>query len=211
MNLFIEEAGKLSSRIVMSKQFITSILRRSMDSDASMDSFSYKLVSTLRSLFQTVKGYKTLHNKQERLWREFHKARSHSLTKIWQEYCKLTGIQYDQLAARTVNMKLFETFMKIFFVSIPNNEDLVPPVTPASSQFSDDELNSLRYVSGYVPYKLLRKYEQCRTPCHAYLECLGNMAVAGDDSNIHNYTTKWLEIVDEGGVFPVNDDSFLFF
>ena len=126
-----------------------------MDSDASMDSFdnfSYKLVSTLRSLFQTVKGYKTLHNKQERLW---HKARSHSLTTIWQEYCKSTGIQYDQLAAQTVNMKLFETFMKSFFVSIPNNEDLAPPVTPASSQFSDDELNALRYVSGYVPTNFL--------------------------------------------------------
>jgi len=62
-----------------------------------------------------------------------------------------------------------------------------------------------------VPYKLLRKYEQCQTPCHAYLECLGNMVVAGDDSDIHNYTTKWLEIVDRGGLFPVNDDSFLFF
>ena len=132
-----------------SKQFITSILRRSMDSDTSMDSFdnfSYKLVSTLRSLFQTVKATGILHNKQERLWREFHKARSHSLKTIWQEYCKSTSVQYDQLAAQTVNMKLFETFMKSFFVSIPNNEDLAPPVPPASSQFSDDELNALRYV-----------------------------------------------------------------
>jgi len=162
MNSFIEEASELSSQIVTSKQFITSIQRRSMDSDASMDSFdnfSYKLV---RSLFQsTVKGYKTLHNKQERLWREFHKARSHSLTTIWQEYCKSTGVQYDQLAAQTVNMKLFETFMKSFFVSIPNNEDLAPPVTPASSQFSDDELNALRYVSGY---------------CMCHTNFLGNMS-----------------------------------
>ena len=151
-----------------------------MDSDTSMDSFdnfSYKLVSTLRSLLQTVKCYKTLHNKQERLWHEFHKARSHSLITIWQEYCKSTGIQYDQLAAQTVNMKLFETFMKSFFVSIPNNEDSASPVTPATYQFSDDKLNALRYVSGCMPYKLLTKYEQCRTPCHAYLEYLGNMAV----------------------------------
>jgi len=35
--------------------------------------------------------------------------------------------------------------------------------------------------------------------------------VAGDDSDVHNYTTKWLETVNRGGLFPVNNKSFLFF
>ena len=212
LSSFFDEPD-LSSRIQTSKQFITSVLQRIIDSDASMDSFdnfSYKLVSTLRSLFDTVEGYKSLSSKQERLWREFHTARSHSLPITWKELCKSIGIQYDQLAAQTVNMKIFKSFMKTYFASIPISEEL-PKVT---STFSDDELNALRYVSGYVPYKLLRKYEQCRPPCNKaplYLECLGNMAVAGDDSDVHNYTTKWLDTVNRGGLFPINDKSFVFF
>jgi len=49
-------------------------------------------------------------------------------------------------------MKIFETFMKTYFASIPISEEL-PKAT--STSFSDDELNALKYVSGYVPYKLL--------------------------------------------------------
>ena len=33
------------------------------------------------------------------------------------------------------------------------------------------------------------------------------MAVAGDESSIHDYTTKWIEKVNRGDLFPVNDDS----
>jgi len=37
------------------------------------------------------------------------------------------------------------------------------------------------------------------------------MAVAGDDSGIHNYTTKWIETVNQGGLFLINDKSFQLF
>ena len=106
-------------------------------------------------------------------------------------------------------MKLFETFMKTYFASILTSEESPPAPSPTS--FSDDELNTLRYVSGYIPYKLLRKYERCSTPClkaPLYVECLGKMAVAEDDNDVYNYTTKWLEIVNRGDLFP---KSFVFF
>ena len=75
--------------------------------------------------------------------------------------------------------------------------------------YNDDELNALRYVSGYVPHVLLKKYEKKMEKRVApYLACLGNIAVAGDESSIHNYTTKWIEKVNRGGLFPANDDSF---
>jgi len=37
------------------------------------------------------------------------------------------------------------------------------------------------------------------------------MAVAGDDSDVHNYTTKWLETDNQGGLFQINSKSFLLF
>ena len=41
-----------------------------------------------------------------------------------------------------------------------------------------DEENILRYAAGYVPYKLLKKYEcQSSLLAQSYVECLGNVAV----------------------------------
>lgn len=41
--------------------------------------------------------------------------------------------------------------------------------------------------------------------------CLGNMAVFGDISDFTKYTTEWLDKVNRGGLFPLNDTSFIFF
>ncbi len=41
--------------------------------------------------------------------------------------------------------------------------------------------------------------------------CLGEMSVAGDWTDLTTYTTKWLDLVNRGGLFPLNDKSFRFF
>ena len=100
--------------------------------------------------------------------------------------------------------------MKTYFLE-PSGAIIVSEEPPKMT-YSDDELNALRYVSGYVPHVLLKKYEKkMEERATPYLVCLGNMAVAGDESSIHNYTTKWIEKVDRGDLFPVNNDSFCFF
>ena len=83
-------------------------------------------------------------------------------------------------------MKLFETVMKPYFASILTSEESPPAISPTF----DDELNALRYVSGYMLYKLLRKYEHCSTPCLKAPLYVGCVAVAGDDSDVRNYTIK---------------------
>jgi len=80
----------------------------------------------------------------------------------------------------------------------------------SSTTFSDDELNAMRYIAGYVPYSLLKKDERSHQVQTSTIECLGNMAVAGDD-DIHDYTTKWVEIVNRGGLFPINNKSYQLF
>jgi len=63
---------------------------------------------------------------------------------------------------------------------------MTTPTPSLTTSFSDDELNTLRYVAGYVPYSLLKRHERNHQTKPAVLE---NMAVAGDDHDIHNYTT----------------------
>ena len=44
-----------------------------------------------------------------------------------------------------------------------------------------------------------------------FVECLGNMAVAGIKTNVVDYSTEWFDTVNRGGLFPLNDEAFIFF
>ena len=39
----------------------------------------------------------------------------------------------------------------------------------------------------------------------AFIECLGNMVVNGEDSTLLEYTTQWVSKVNRGGLFEIND------
>ena len=77
-----------------------------------------------------------------------------------------------------------------------------------------DEENALRYASGFVPFKLLKRYAQQTGPnpeTEAVAECLSQMTVPGKLSSYYDYTTEWLEKVDRGGLFIINNETFWFF
>ncbi len=70
-----------------------------------------------------------------------------------------------------------------------------------------DEINALAYVSGYIHFKLLHKYEKCKSSSpHVwqYVECLGNMTVTGSESSLPDYARKWFDLVNWGGLYPIN-------
>ena len=70
----------------------------------------------------------------------------------------------------------------------------------------------MRYACGYVPHALLKKYEtKCGDRCSDYVQCLGDMAIEGEGDDVLTYTTKWLDQVNRGGLFPLNNNSFSFF
>ena len=79
--------------------------------------------------------------------------------------------------------------------------------------FTDDELNAMRYACGYIPHVLLKKYEVRDAGVFSqYIECLGNMAVEGSEGDdLLAYTRKWFTLVNRGGLFPLNNNSFLMF
>ena len=66
----------------------------------------------------------------------------------------------------------------------------------------------MRYACGYVPYKLLKKYEGKGGDINTqYIQCLSNMAVQGEEEFL-GYTRKWLDQVNRGGLFPLNEKTF---
>lgn len=85
---------------------------------------------------------------------------------------------------------------------------------------SADEKNALRYASGFVPYKLLKKYSKSSTESHEkYCGVLRDMSYVADinpaslghDYTYETYTCEWLSLVDRGGLFKINEDAYRFF
>ncbi len=60
--------------------------------------------------------------------------------------------------------------------------------------------------------KLSKKFEkQSGNKAAQFVQCLNNMAMVVNDSLFYNYTKEWVESVDRGGLFLVNDSTFKFF
>ena len=75
-----------------------------------------------------------------------------------------------------------------------------------------EEENAVRYASGYVSLKFMKTYMHSdSTKAAQFVECLSNVAVGGEESDFYQYTTEMLRSVDCGGLFHINDISFLFF
>ena len=189
---FLDEE-EVSSRTENGKKWVETLLQKIIGGDTYVDifdEFSKELVSSLKKIFNLVKEYKSTNTKKEKLWCKFHRNRMQVMPDIWKRFCRAVDIYYNQLVAQTANMKLFEAQLTAFFANDSATEHMDtatrPSLKPASSSttFSDDELNTMRQIAGYVPYSLLKKYERSHQVQTSTIECLRNMAVAGDD-DIH--------------------------
>ena len=73
-----------------------------------------------------------------------------------------------------------------------------------------DEENMIRYVAGFVPFKLLKRYEKSSSEdAVVFVECLSSLVVDGDESSLLEYTMKWTRLVNRGGLFKMNHTTFL--
>lgn len=83
-----------------------------------------------------------------------------------------------------------------------------------SSALEGREEQALRYVAGYIPMKLKKKYEKRPDSVRAlkYMECLNTMnEEKGADVDFLQYTKLWVEQVNRGGLFRVTNDTYLIF
>ena len=62
-------------------------------------------------------------------------------------------------------------------------------------------------MNGYVAFKLMKKYKKAGQ----FVECLSSMTIEGPESSFYDYTKEWMKLVDRGGLFNINDNSFMFF
>ncbi len=85
-------------------------------------------------------------------------------------------------------------------------------ICPTSTRLTIDEENIVSYVAGYVLLKLMRKYEK-QASCKAamFVETLSHMKVSGQEVDFAAYATRWIEEVNHGGLYEVNESAYRLF
>ena len=215
---------KIPSRSSRSQQFqvrlqelLAKIVRGEKEVEA-FDSFSERIVAYLRSRIDEVtQGLASVSSKRTKIWSDFHQIRLDKTGLLHREWKILldklnengADLANDALLQQSIFNEIYSLLVAEYFsLHTANSKEniAVPPV------FTEDEMNAMRYACGYVPHALLKKYEKkCGDKYSNFVQCLGDMAIEGEGSDVLTYTTKWLEQVNRGGLFPLGNNSFSFF
>lgn len=173
--------------------------------------FAATLNGKLKAL-ATLSGCKTLSAQRQHMWSNFHSARISDLRRLWSDLFTSLGVDLkfaqDPLPGEYVNEKVFERHIKSTFQV---EDECTEP-----GELSENDLNALRYVAGYVPWKLRQKFRKgtCKhSNQKAFLICLEKMTEGSEDSDdtYIQYTKRWINAVDRGGLFRVSDEVFVLF
>ena len=140
----------------------------------------------------------------------FYQAQQGPIPVLWNKvYCDMSLPIPDPLWTQTVSRPLFED---ILMAKLKNKHPPIVPVTEEHHKFEADQENVLLYMAGSVPFKLLNKYKKRDTEeAAAVVDCLSEMAIAGEDSSLLAYTSEWTKAINRGGLFEVGDATYLFF
>ena len=76
---------------------------------------------------------------------------------------------------------------------------------------SSNEEMAIRYSGGYIAMKPMKCFPmQNSIKARDSVECLSHMAVDEEESSFVEYTQMWIKPANRGGLFEVNDATFLF-
>ena len=77
------------------------------------------------------------------------------------------------------------------------------------------ESNAVRYMSGYVAVSLLKKYRkptkqpQVKVKRALFVRVLSRMKAVdqpGEPDSVLDYTRLWSDLIDQGGLYHINDE-----
>ena len=167
--------------------------------------FSRILSVRLRACFS--KKHTSLRLRKEKMWRAYHRLRTAvSFRNDWKVFL------HDSISQQACPA-FYQHVTSIVFKELMKAEFPLPP--PDIAEHPDrpltfEERNALRFVAGYVCRKVRTKLEVSSIPeKEEMVLCI--MSFAGDEEDETEETELWLNTIDRGGLWHVNDTVYAFF
>ena len=202
---------------VESKRSIQQVveLSQSAEKKAILQTFCLELVAVIN---KTLKHFGRVreHTAKERAQTLFFTSSQQELPGVWKHGCAQLGISVVSVhQQQSVNRVLFE---KVLARSLSHCEDNSSKLTRKREDLSCDECNAVRYAAGYTTKKLLEVYKKVNSCTAAnFVECLSQMKMVGhrhgsiEDCSFYDFSMEWMANIDRGGLFYVDDKSFMLF
>lgn len=173
------------------------------ESQATLRMFSLALCAQLHACFSS--KHTSHHLKKERMWRSFHCFRTATTFRNdWRKFIEVSVSQQVHPAFfQHVTMMIFKKMIKVEF-PLPPTDTTEHPDRPLTFE----EKNALRFVAGYVCRKVRTSLERSSIAGkNEMVFCV--MSFAGDEED--GDTEVWLNAVDRGELWDVNDMTFTLF
>lgn len=169
--------------------------------------FSEELIQVTRKAFPAKLPKRS---PQEKALSSFQNLRFGELESVWEKFYLEFGkeLTVDAMMKQYTNEKIFnDMYVSHFAAPTTSSKALSTHSAPSA-----DEDNIVRYIAGYVPLKLLRKYEkQGSAKAAMFVEVLSQMKVNGREADFTAYATEWIQEVNRGGLFEVSDSAYELF
>ena len=181
-------------------------------SQQTFDEFATELLDVLQTTFDETSGG-TGSIQRERLWQSFHHVRisNDKVIGLWEKLLRSLKVTIDPIVQQYVVQKLYEDIISKSRYCC-TNPSAIAAASSVINNITPDEENVVRYAAGYVPMVLMKKHQKNASDKSAsFVECLSTMAINGEESTLLDYTTHWIAKVNRGGLFEVNDTTYLLF
>ena len=152
------------------------------------------------------------------MWRTFHDFRSNNEhVRKWHEFLKSVGINEEGKHTHIVYQHLLQ-FILGLIVNDRNSHDKPEsavniPVT-LSDKMSKEEEQVLRYVAGYIPFALYKRFKMYKNKlAENYCKLLSSWKVpsSSNTKTFLDYTHEWIKLQNRGGLFTISDELYIFF
>ena len=148
---------------------------------------------------------------REKVLSRFHSLTFANIEKVWERLYHQVGnkLTVDRMVRQYTNDKIFA---EMYVSQFATTDSQACTSVTGNPSLTVDEENIVRYVAGYVPLKLMRKYEKQESfKAALFVETLSHMKVNGQEADFAAYATMWIEEVNRGGLFEVNESAYCLF
>ncbi|XP_078686639.1 uncharacterized protein LOC144919218 [Branchiostoma floridae x Branchiostoma belcheri] len=131
---------------------------------------------------------------------------------LWDSFMASCGKTQCDLLYQFVTRNVFEALIR-------KKHSVDAPCSSAASNLdltmSNNEEQVLRYIAGYIPHALLRRYRRfSNKTAKLYVAVLQQWKVSSvthTHTTFLKYTKGWVDAVNRGGLFLVSDEVYVFF
>ena len=144
--------------------------------------------------------------KREKVWAKFHHLRtSTEYVNFWKVFLKVAGCKTaDPAFYQHISQHIFTSALKATFPVVGSNN---PSTSDATSSLAFEEKSAIRYVAGYV---CMKAYKKMKKTGNSDI-CDGIDDMMQDEFDESDESTTWVNLIDRGGLYRVNDLVYAFF